>query len=143
MAIALMSLALVVLLFVFFSGEDDDASEGAVVERRLGEQRSQGNTAYRSSGAATAAGQPVPLIEIVDGSPLGGPAELGYEQGEGIRFVVGGKPADRVRVHGYGISARLAPGRPTEFNFLASIAGAFEVELERGGAPIAELRVER
>lgn len=73
---------------------------------------------------------------------MDGVADLRFEQDEQVRFVVGSDQADEVHVHGYDFSAGVGPGRPAEFSFPATITGVFEVELEKAGTPVGELRVE-
>lgn len=131
MAIALISLAVVVLLFVFFEGEQDDAPD-------------VGNEAAletNSSRAIDTDDGMVPVIQVENGKPVGGQARLQFEQGERARFVVGGDRPEEVHVHGYDISAQLGPGRPAELSFPADLTGVFEVELERSETLIAELEV--
>ena len=49
--------------------------------------------------------------------------------------------ADHVHVHGYDLMRDVAPGKPAELTFRATIPGRFEVELEERGLQIAELTV--
>lgn len=132
MAIALISLAVIVLLFVFFEGERDRATEPAA-ERAFKEDESRSTDSDDGR---------VPVIQIENGKPAGGPLTLRIEKGERARFVVGGDRRDQVHVHGYDISVRVGPGRPAELSFPANLTGVFEVELERAGTPIAELEVQ-
>jgi hypothetical protein len=59
-----------------------------------------------------------------------------------VRFTVTSDVAEEVHVHGYDILKEVAPGAPARFRFEATFEGIFEVELERSGEPILELRVE-
>ncbi len=80
-------------------------------------------------------------IEVRDGEPVGGVAELEFSAGEQIRFEVSADSAEEIHVHGYDISQNVAAGGSAEFSFPAEIEGIFEVELEELGTQIAELRV--
>jgi hypothetical protein len=48
---------------------------------------------------------------------------------------------DEVHLHGYDLSADVAPGQAARITFTADVAGEFEVELEELGIPLAELTV--
>lgn len=144
MAIALTSIALIVLLFVVFSEEEKSStaeSGGQRMERSDG--RSLGGSSIEPPPSSNRKGDSmVPLIQVADGKPTNGIADLRLKQDEQVRFVVGSDQADEVHVHGYDLSARVGPGRPAEFSFPATITGVFEVELEKAGTPVAELTVE-
>ena len=49
--------------------------------------------------------------------------------------------ADEVHLHGYDLSADVAPGAPATIRFEANAPGRFEIELENAGVQIAELEV--
>jgi type IV secretory pathway VirB10-like protein len=54
----------------------------------------------------------------------------------------GGRPVgDHVHLHGYDMMRDVAPGRPAQIAFRATVAGQFELELEDRGLQIAELEV--
>jgi hypothetical protein len=46
-----------------------------------------------------------------------------------------------VHLHGYDLSADVAPGAPATIRFEANAPGRFEIELENTGVQIAELEV--
>jgi hypothetical protein len=56
-------------------------------------------------------------------------------------IVVRSDVADEVHLHGYDISRDVAPGKPAQFKFNASIEGIFEIELEHRAVEIATLTV--
>jgi hypothetical protein len=84
----------------------------------------------------------IPLIEVVNGAPKGGVAELTFTKGEEIRFVVTSDVADHVHLHGYDVFHDVAAGGKAEFSVPATIEGVFEVELEDRVVPLAEITVE-
>ena len=51
--------------------------------------------------------------------------------------------ADHVHLHGYDMLRDVAPGRPAQISFRATIPGRFEVELEDRGLQILDLRCDR
>ena len=63
------------------------------------------------------------------------------KQGRQVEFVVESELADEVHLHGYDLSADVAPGEPATIRFKATAPGLFEVELESRSLPIAELEV--
>ena len=46
-----------------------------------------------------------------------------------------------MHLHGYDLSADVAPGSPATIQFTADVPGRFEIELEDLGVQIAELEV--
>lgn len=81
-------------------------------------------------------------IGVEGGEPVGGIQGLSVRTGETVRFAVRSDVADEVHVHGYDRSRPVARGRPARFQFPADLEGVFEVELEKRGVEIAELRVQ-
>jgi pyruvate/2-oxoglutarate dehydrogenase complex dihydrolipoamide acyltransferase (E2) component len=76
-----------------------------------------------------------------DGAPVGGIAHPSVRKGRQVRIVVRADVSDHVHLHGYDLMRDVAPGKPAQLRFRASVAGVFEVELEELGAPLAELTV--
>jgi hypothetical protein len=64
--------------------------------------------------------------------PMGGPVTL----------QVTSDVADEVHVHGYDLSADVAPGSPATVTFDATVPGVFEVELEHLGEELLTLQVQ-
>ena len=91
-----------------------------------------------AAGGATAS---VPTIEVRDGEPVGGIADLEYNAGEQVRFRVHSDAAEEIHVHGYDLMKDVPAGGTVEFDFPADIEGIFEAELEGLGVQIIELRV--
>ena len=50
--------------------------------------------------------------------------------------------AQEVHVHGYDMLKEIVPGKTITFSFKASITGIFEIEFEKSGEQIGELRVD-
>ena len=63
------------------------------------------------------------------------------QQGRQVVFVVTSELADEVHLHGYDLSADVAPGEPATIRFKATAPGLFEAELESRSLPIAEIEV--
>lgn len=64
------------------------------------------------------------------------------DRGERVRIRVQADRAEEVHVHGYDLSADVAPGRPAVIDFTADAAGVFEVELEQAKLQLFELQVQ-
>jgi hypothetical protein len=126
-AVAAGVVALAVLAFgVAGCGGDDDEGEAA-------------GTTPTTEAAAT---QPQRVEVVVeDAQPVGGVVHADIKQGTEVMLVVRADVEDEVHVHGYDVSAEVAPDQPAHISFRADIAGEFEVELEERTVPIAELAV--
>ncbi len=77
----------------------------------------------------------------VRGGRVDAPAEPAVARGDRVRIVVDADVADEIHLHGYDLSADVAPGRPGVLTFRASAAGVYEVELEDAGLLLFELTV--
>ncbi len=63
------------------------------------------------------------------------------KQGREVLIVTTADVSDEIHLHGYDLSADVAPGSPARIRFEATIPGRFEVELENRGVQIADLSV--
>jgi FtsP/CotA-like multicopper oxidase with cupredoxin domain len=63
-------------------------------------------------------------------------------RGEEIQLTVRADVEEEVHVHGYDLSAAVAPGHPAKISFVADRQGNFVIELEHLHLHIAELRVQ-
>lgn len=93
-----------------------------------------GDTAGNTNGKVT-------TIVIKNGKPVGGIAELTYNEGEEVRFKVDSDVSDEVHMHGYDIMKDVKAGGSVSFDFPATIEGVFEAELEGRKEQILELTV--
>ncbi len=80
-------------------------------------------------------------IDVVNGQPSSGIVRKAVDREDSIEVVVRSDVADHIHVHGYDLTADVAPGRPARIAFEATIPGRFEVELEDRGVQIADLEV--
>jgi hypothetical protein len=83
----------------------------------------------------------VMTIVIKHGKPVGGVAQLTYNEGEEVRFKVDSDVSDEVHMHGYDIMKDVKAGGSVSFDFPATIEGVFEAELEGRKEQILELTV--
>jgi hypothetical protein len=90
----------------------------------------------------TAAPEPVQLVVTIrGGEPVDGIVRAEAHKGEPVVVVVRSDVADEVHVHGYDLMADVAPGKPVRIEFIATLTGRFEIELEGRGKQIAQLTV--
>jgi hypothetical protein len=94
-----------------------------------------------SSKTTSNTGGKVTTIVIKHGKPVGGIADLIYNQGEQVRFKVDSDVSDEVHMHGYDIMKDVKAGGSVSFDFPATIEGVFEAELEGRKEQILELTV--
>ena len=131
---------IVVLLVVLQGGSDskDPTTSATTIAEPTGNDRAQ----RREERERKATSKPaIPVIVVRDGEPIGGVAELSFDQGQQVRFKVSSDLTDEIHVHGYDISKEVNAGGSASLDFNADIEGIFEVELEELGTQIAELRV--
>ncbi|HWA52683.1 MAG TPA: hypothetical protein VG816_00775 [Solirubrobacterales bacterium] len=84
---------------------------------------------------------PLTTIVIKHGKPVGGVAQLTYNEGEQVRFKVDSDVSDEVHMHGYDIMKDVKAGGSVTFDFPATLEGVFEAELEGRKEQILELTV--
>lgn len=84
---------------------------------------------------------PVTVIRVKGGEPVGGIKELSVKKGDTVRFEVIADVSEEVHTHGYDILKNVAPGKPAVFDFPANLEGVFEIELEQSATQIGKLTV--
>jgi hypothetical protein len=94
-----------------------------------------------SGNTTTTDGGKVTTIVIKHGKPVGGIAQLTYNEGERVRFKVDSDVSDEVHMHGYDIVKDVRAGGSVSFDFPATLEGVFEAELEGRKEQILELTV--
>ena len=80
-------------------------------------------------------------IVVRGGSPQGGIRRVTVAKNRRVILTVRADVSDEVHLHGYDVMRDVAPGSPARIDFLATIPGRFEVELEERGLQIADLTV--
>lgn len=126
-ALAVGSIAALVVLFVVLSGGSDNKSNTSTVGKP-------------SSGTTAAAPKPA-VIDVRGGKPAGGIKKLTYTKGDQVSFRVNSDVADEIHVHGYDFHKDVPAGGSVSFSFPATIEGVFVIELEAKGEQIAQLTV--
>jgi heme/copper-type cytochrome/quinol oxidase subunit 2 len=139
-AAAVVAIVVVVVLFFVFKGGDDDNDPTTPTTATKTEATTTDVTDKEKKPKQPAAASE-PTIVIKNAEPVGGVADLTFDKGDDVRFVVDSDTADEVHVHGYDIGEDVAAGGKVKFDFPADLEGVFEVELESSATQIAELTV--
>lgn len=147
------SLGLLVSLFFALSPDDEDET-GTTVATRAATTTEPPPPPTESTTTAATTTEPPPATTTA--TPVPDVATIGVEVGpngvESVRrysvrrgrevvLTVRSALADHVHLHGYDLTADVAPGAPGTIRFTADAPGRFEIELEDRGLPIAELEV--
>jgi len=69
------------------------------------------------------------------------PDRISVSKGQRVRIEVASDATDEVHVHGYDLTADLAPGRTGVVSFRADRTGLYEVEVEDAGVVLFQLLV--
>jgi hypothetical protein len=124
--------AVAIVLFVVLK---DDGSNGKSDYEKLEDE----GKIEKSAGVN---GLPsVATIVVRHGKPVGGIAQLSYNEGERVRFKVDSDVSDEIHLHGYDLMKDVEAGGSVSFDFPATIEGVFEAELEDRREQILELTV--
>lgn len=144
--VAILAVAAIVVGFVILGDDDDDSTDEPTTAEvattaEAPEPKPDSKPASNQGGGSPPPEESAPTIVVKDGSPEGGVAELSFQKGDPVGFVVESDVAEEVHIHGYDIEQQIPAGGRTEFDFPAQIEGIFEVELHGTGTLIAELIV--
>jgi hypothetical protein len=140
------TVVLVVVLFLVFRPDDDSGNAAATTSTPTGPTRSVSSPS--STRPMTSATEPEPSgptrieITVRNAAPVGGIVRAKVDEGDQVVIVVDADVSDEIHLHGYDLSADVAPGAPARLEFRATIPGRFEVELEERSRQIAEIEVE-
>ena len=130
---------IVSLYFALSPGGDDNAAPTTPTAA----QTTTAATTTEAQVTTTAPAEPqaVQISVSVPGDKAPTVKHFTIKQGSQVVFVVKSELADEVHLHGYDLSADVAPGEPATIRFKANAPGLFEAELESRSLPIAELEV--
>ena len=144
--VALIAAALGLIVSLYFAlspGGDDNAAPATTVAQTT--TAATTTEPEVTTTAATTTAPAVPQVVRISVSVPGDKAptvkHFTIKQGSQVVFVVKSELADEVHLHGYDLSADVAPGAPATIRFKATAPGRFEAELESRSLPIAEIEV--
>jgi hypothetical protein len=133
--VALIGVVVIVVAFIVISGGDDSSDDDSATTATT-------TTTTNDQGEKVETTEPKPeTIEIKDGQPVGGVAELTFDKGDVMDIVVKSDEDAEIHLHGYDIPMDVEAGGKVEFNVPADIDGKFEMEIEETATPIAEITV--
>jgi FtsP/CotA-like multicopper oxidase with cupredoxin domain len=120
----------------------DDGDQGAAATTAATSTTTGASTS--SQATTTTAGFSGVLIEAtVTGDKVETASRrVRIDRGQKVRIRVQADRAEEVHLHGYDLSADVAPGRPVVIDFTADAPGVFEVELEQAHLRLFELQVQ-
>lgn len=137
------TLVLVVVLFLVFRPDDDSESTVATTSTPTRSVSSPSSTRPMTSTPEPEPSGPTRIeITVRNAAPVGGIVRAKVDEGGLVVIVVDADVSDEIHLHGYDLSADVAPGDPARLEFRANIPGRFEVELEERSRQIAEIEVE-
>ena len=133
-------LGLIVSLYIALSpGDDDETTPTTTVATTTA------TTATTTEPPATTTEPPAttaPAGPVRFTVEAGGVIERGtVREGRDVLLIVNADVTDHAHLHGYDLMADVAPGKPGQIEFTASVLGQFEIELEDRGQLIAVLEV--
>ena len=139
-ALAAASLGLLLSLFLALRpGDDEEVAPTTTVARTTAPAATE--TAPPVTTGSRGPGTIHIDYRISGGKPVGGIGRDSISRGRIVVIRVTSDVADHVHVHGYDLTANVAPGAPATIRFTATAPGRFEIELEERGLQIAELEV--
>ena len=120
----------------------DDGDQGAAATTAATSTTTGDSTS--SQATTTTAGFSGVLIEAtVTGDKVETASRrVRIDRGQKVRIRVQADRAEEVHLHGYDLSADVAPGRPAVIDFTADAPGVFEVELEQAHLRLFELQIQ-
>jgi plastocyanin len=128
-AVVIAAVAIVVLA----SGGDDNKTTTTTATSAATATAGADETA--TAEATETAAPELPVLSAAD------PQTVEVTEGDTIAFKVTSDTADEVHFHGYDVKKDVEAGGEVEFSVPAKIVGIFEVELEKAGTKVGEVRV--
>jgi FtsP/CotA-like multicopper oxidase with cupredoxin domain len=125
-------------------GDDGDQEAAATTVATTAATSTTTGASTGSQATTTTAGFSGVLIEAtVTGDKVETASRrVRIDRGQKVRIRVQADRAEEVHLHGYDLSADVAPGRPAAIDFTADAPGVFEVELEQAHLRLFELQVQ-
>ncbi|WP_347059743.1 hypothetical protein ABC795_04665 [Blastococcus sp. HT6-30] len=121
------------------TGTEAPAEEATATPGSTGSPATAGS-APSTTGPAEATGQRLE-VRVAGGQVTGDNGRVPVALGEPVSVVVTSDAPDEAHLHGYDVTADLAPGQPAELAFDATIPGVFELELHDAGTVLLTLQV--
>jgi FtsP/CotA-like multicopper oxidase with cupredoxin domain len=121
----------------------DDGDQGAAATTVAPTSTTAGASTSSEATTTTAGFSGVLIEATVTGDKVETASRrVRIDRGQKVRIRVQADRAEEVHLHGYDLSADVAPGRPAVIDFTADAPGVFEVELEQAKLKLFELQVQ-
>lgn len=140
---AILAASIVVLVVMFLLLRPDDGSDGATPtpsSPSTTEPSSPSDGVSATPSESQAPDRTIIEVTYRDGA-VQGPTSFTVTQGDRVRLLVHADVSDEIHIHGYDLSADVAPRGSGRIDFVANAAGVYEVELEGAGEPLFELEI--
>jgi FtsP/CotA-like multicopper oxidase with cupredoxin domain len=124
-------------------GDEDGAAAPTSAPAATTTSTASPGTSSTLAPASTTTTEAVRLVEVTfaGGQVAGGAQRPTVSRGEKVRIRVTSDVADEVHVHTYDLRAAVGPGQAADLDFVASIPGRHEVELEKKRKQLLVLEV--
>lgn len=132
---------LVSLYFALRPNGDGDTTTTTAAQTTIAATTTEQETTTEATTTAPAEPRVVRARITVPGDTVPKVKKFTVRRDRQVEIVIDSQLADEVHVHGYDLSAEVAPGKPATIRFKATAPGRFEIELEDRHLPIAELEV--
>jgi hypothetical protein len=124
-------------------GDDGDQGAAATTVATATTSTTTGDSTSSQATTTTAGFSGVLIEATVTGDKVETASRrVRIDRGQKVRIRVQADRAEEVHLHGYDLSADVAPGRPAVIDFTADAPGVFEVELEQAHLRLVELQVQ-
>lgn len=133
--------ALALLALAACGGSDEDAAGTVAGTTPSVETTTEETTTAETTTESEPEGPAKIRITYRGGKLSGDTGTVPIEKGADVQITVRADVEDEVHLHGYDLTAEVAPGHPGRINFEASDAGRFIAELEHLHLHIVTLRV--
>ncbi|RBY94528.1 hypothetical protein DQ244_04290 [Blastococcus sp. TBT05-19] len=80
-------------------------------------------------------------VDVAGGQVTGDTGRVPVPLGDRVTVTITSDAPDEAHLHGYDVTADLAPGTPSELTFDATVPGVFELELHDAGTVLLTLQV--
>ena len=139
-------LGLLVSLFFALRPDDEEATDATVqtttsVRTTTAQTTTEQTTTEQTTTAPTPEPGVVRITIVVPADAAPDVKRFSVQRDREVVLVVESELTDHVHLHGYDLTADVAPGAPATIRFTAAAPGLFEIELEDRGLQIGELEV--
>jgi hypothetical protein len=125
-------------LFLVLRPDDEEGSAGGATTATTTTETTTPTATVPPPPPAPPPPARVPIV-VRDGQPVGGIRRVTVSKGRRVVLIVTSDVSDHVHLHGYNVMRDVAPGRPAQIAFRATIVGTVEAELEDRHVPLARI----